>query len=177
MTDRETFNRFCAAKYPSLLSYARLCLRGAGDESWAEDVVQDVLLAVWQRRFFIFGDASGMQAYLLRSVFNRCMNYLGRKKTRNTYEEHEKTVQEMAQRYYDPDGNPVIRYLFDLDLRQALDKAIAALPAKMQECFRLSYLDGYSHAEIAGLLGIAERTVDAHIYAALAKLRASLKGV
>ena len=176
MTDRETFNRFCAAKYPSLLSYARVCLRGS-DAAWAEDVVQDVLFAVWQRRFFIFGDASGMQAYLLRSVFNRCMNYLGRKKTRQAYEEAEKTFAEISQTYYDPDNNPVIRYLFDSDLRETLDKAIAALPAKMQECFRLSYLDGYSHAEIASRLGIAERTVDAHIYAALTKLRASLKGV
>ena len=139
-------------------------------------MVQDVLFAVWQRRFFIFGDASGMQAYLLRSIFNRWMNYLYRKKTRRAFEQHEKTSLEMAQRYYDPDGNPVIRYLFDQDLRDALDKAIAALPAKMQECFRLSYLDGYSHAEIASRLGIAERTVDAHIYAALTKLRASLKG-
>lgn len=57
MLERETFNKFCVAKYPGLIAYARLCLRGT-DAAWAEDVVQDVLYSVWKRRYFIRWDSA-----------------------------------------------------------------------------------------------------------------------
>ena len=180
MLERETFNKFCAAKYPGLVAYAQLCLRGS-DPMWAEDVVQDVLYSVWKRRVFIRWDpANGggkIHAYCLRSVFNRCMDYMERRRTRMAFETEEKAFLEMAEKYYDPDRNPVIRHLFDQDLRQSLDKSIEALPDRSREVFRLSYIEGLSHAEIAEKLGISVRTVDGHIYSALQSLRSSLSGV
>ena len=179
MLDRETFDRFCAEKYPALAAYAHLCL-GVGDSAWAEDVVQDVLYSVWKRRLFIRWDpingGGKIHAYCLRSVFNRCMDYLGRKKTRTAFEVEEKLFLENAEMYYDPDRNPVIRHLFDQDLRQSLDHAMELLPDKSREVFRLSYIEGLTHAEIGAKLGISERTVDWHIYTALQSLRSSLSG-
>ena len=180
MLERETFNKFCTAGYPGLLAYAQLCLRNA-DEAWAEDVVQDVLYAVWKRRLFISLDSEGRRekayAYCIRSVFNRCMDYLGRRKTVKAFEAEEKAFIETAQKYYDPDRNPVIRHIFDQDLRQALDSSMETLPDRSRDVFRLSYLDGLTHAEIAAKLGISERTVDWHIYTALQSLRSSLSGI
>ncbi len=89
----------------------------------------------------------------------------------------ERVFLEMAEKYYDPDRNPVIRHLFDQDLREALDKSIEALPDKTGLVFRLSYIEGLSHAQIASRLGISERTVDWHIYSALQSLRTSLSEV
>ena len=180
MLERETFDKFCAAKYVGFVAYAHLCLRG-GDTAWAEDVVQDVLYSVWKRRLFIRWDSVNggqkIHAYCLRSIFNRCMDYLEHKKTRMAFEAEEKVFIERAEKYYDPDRNPVIRYLFDQDLRVSLDRSIDALPDKSGEVFRLSYIDGLSHAQIAARLGISERTVDWHIYTALQSLRSSLSGV
>ena len=51
------------------------------------------------------------------------------------------------------------------------------LPDRSRDVFRLSYLDGLTHAEIAAKLGISERTVDWHIYTALQSLRSSLSGI
>ena len=123
--------------------------------------------------FFKWGGYK-IYAYCLRSVFNRCMDYLERRKTRKAFEEEEKAFLEMAELYYDPDSNPVIQHLFDQDLRQALDHSIDALPDRSREVFRLSYVDGLTHAEIGAKLGISERTVDWHIYTALQSLRSSL---
>ena len=63
------------------------------------------------------------------------------------------------------------------DLRQALDSSMETLPDRSRDVFRLSYLDGLTHAEIAAKLGISERTVDWHIYTALQSLRSSLSGI
>lgn len=180
MLKQETFEKFCAAKYPAFVAYAHLCLRG-GETAWAEDVVQDVLYSVWKRRLLIRWDQAQdggykIHAYCLRSIFNRCMDYLEHNKVRQAYEAEEKVFLEMAEKYYDPDRNPVIRYLFNQDLRETLDRSVEALPERSREVFRLSYIEGLTHAEIAEKLGISERTVDWHIYTSLQSLRSSLGG-
>ena len=174
LTDRESFSRFCAGKYPGLIAYACLFLKGE-DRIWAEDVVQDVFLSVWKRRFFLRQDSAALQVYLLRSVYNRCMNYLQRRRRRQSCAEELGEFLEIAERFYDPDRNPVIKSLFDRDLHHSLDRSIEALPDKCREVFRLSYLEGYSHKEIAERLGISVRTVDSHIYSALKSLRTALE--
>ena len=62
------------------------------------------------------------------------------------------------------------------DLRQAIDEALSALPAKSRQVFQMSYIDGLHHQEIAEALGISVRTVEAHIYTALRVLRKRLEG-
>ena len=58
--------------------------------------------------------------------------------------------------------------------REALRGAVAALPEKCREVFTLSYLQGFSHREISERLGIAQSTVENHIYLALKALRSKL---
>ena len=58
--------------------------------------------------------------------------------------------------------------------RTSINEAIAALPAKCREVFSLSYLQGFSHREISEQMGIAQSTVENHIYLALRQLRAKL---
>lgn len=72
------------------------------------------------------------------------------------------------------DKNPVIEKLYSQDLRTSINEAIAALPAKCREVFSLSYLQGFSHREISEQMGIAQSTVENHIYLALRQLRAKL---
>ena len=82
--DREAFNLLCRERYASLISYARLFLSGING-SWAEDVVQDVLFGVWQNRRTLKEDDGTLQSYLLRSVYNRCINYLKKARRANLY--------------------------------------------------------------------------------------------
>ena len=172
--DRENFNEFCIGKYPGLIAYARLFMRGM-DSEWAEDVVQDVLFAVWRNRFFISGDPKRIHAYLMKSVYNRCLNYLEHNRSKAKNKEELAELLSLARAYYNPEEDPVIQALFDRDLRKAIDVYVEKLPSKQQEVFRLSYFEGKSHKEIADILGISVRTVDAHIYSALKSLRLSLQ--
>lgn len=126
--DRETFNAFCRERYASLIAFARLFLSRING-TWADDVVQDVLFGLWQNRASLYDDGSSLQAYLLRSVYHRCLNYLKKERRSEALDadDESKLVSRMAE-YYDPDRNPVILNLFNTDLRSSLpgDRCLAA---------------------------------------------------
>lgn len=172
--DRGAFNQFCKERFPALIAYARLFL----SEYWAEDVVQDVFFGVWQNRAKLENDGSDLQSYLIRSVYNRCMNYLKKGKLADSFRnEYEKQISSIVGDYYSPDDNPVIMSIFNADLRNIIEQAISSLPPRCQEVFRMSYLDNLSEKQIAERLGISLSTVENHMYSALKQLRLKLTGV
>lgn len=167
---REAFDELCARYYAPLTAYARLFLNGR----WAQDVVQDVFVNVWLRRAGL-DPAQSLYGYLLRSVYNQSVNYVNRHRRACDYRSYyQERIEGIGYAYYDPDRNPVIEKIYSQDLRKGIDEAIASLPPKCREVFSLSYLQGLSHREISERLGIAQSTVENHIYLALKQLRARL---
>ena len=79
--DREAFDRLCRERYASLISYARIFL----DVTSAEDVVQDVLFALWQKREGL-REGADVQPWLISCVHNGCVNILERRKGRRSFE-------------------------------------------------------------------------------------------
>ncbi len=168
--DREAFNALCRDELPVLVSYARLFL----SEEWAEDVVQDVLFSFWQNRENLTGSGP-VRGYLLKSVYNRALNYLRKEKLSREYREwNDVRIAMFGLDGSDPDKNPAIRNLFNGDLRKSLDEAIAGLPPKCREVFRLSYIEDIPNRDISARLGISLSTVENHMYSALKYLRAAL---
>lgn len=175
--DKDAFNALCRERYVSLISYARLFLSGV-ERSWAEDVVQDVLFGVWQNRRLLRGTDNDMQAYLLRSVYNRCMNYLKRARRAHIHvDEYEERLMTVLGDCWSPDRNPVIRSVFNADLRDIIGEAIEKLSPRCREVFTLSYLENLSNKEISERLGISLSTVENHMYLALRQLRVSLSKI
>ncbi len=171
--DREAFDRYCRTRYVSLISYARLFVPAA----WAEDVVQDVLFAVWQRRGSLREDPSEVRSYMIRSVYNRCLNYLKRERQRaGAFSDSDARILELVSPFYSPDRNPVMADLFNAELVRIIDAAIDRLSPRCREVFRMSYLEDIPDKEIAARLGISVRTVENQIYTALKQLRADLAG-
>lgn len=167
---REAFDEMCGCYYAPLTAYARLFLNG----NWAQDVVQDVFVNVWIRRE-VLDEGQSLYGYLLRSVYNRSINYVNKHRHACVYRSYyQERIESIGYAYYDPDRNPIIEKLYSQDLRAGIDGAIAALPTKCREVFSLSYLKGLSHREISERLGIAQSTVENHIYIALKQLRAKL---
>ncbi len=169
--DRAAFDAFCRESYPALLAYARVFL----SEEWAQDVVQDVFFTLWQKRdTLVIGD--GIRSYMFKSVHNRCVNCLrNQDRSRDFRKWNENRITEMALEAGDYDRNPVIRKLYDGDLRTSLKAAIESLPPRCREVFRLSYIEDCSAKEISSRLGISVRTVENHMHAALKHLRSRLR--
>jgi RNA polymerase sigma-70 factor (ECF subfamily) len=65
-------------------------------------------------------------------------------------------------------------FLWQSDIKQALQEAIATLPEKCREVFLLSKMEGLKNREIAAKLNISEKTVERHMSLALSKLRKEL---
>lgn len=171
--DRSAFDALCRERYASMISYARLFLKG----DWAEDVVQDVLFSVWQRRETL-DEEQNLQGYLIRSIYNRCMNYLvAERRSKQFASEYQKRAAMLLASYYSPDNNPTILGLYNADLRHRLEKAIDALTPRCREVFTLSYVEHLSEKEISERLGLSLSTVENHMYMALKQLRLSLEKI
>jgi len=172
--NKDAFNALCRERYASLISYARLFLSSM-DRSWADDIVQDVFFGVWQNRKSLRDNDSELQSYLLRSVYNRCVNYL--KKARRTHilnDYYEERILSVMGDCWSPDRNPVMQSIFNADLRDILKEAVEKLPPRCREVFTLSYIENLSNKEISERLGISLSTVENHMYRALRQLRISL---
>ena len=168
--NREAFDSLCRESYISLLSYARLFL----DKAAAEDVVQDVLMSVWQGRAGLKKNGK-LEAYLFKSVYNRSMNMLNRSKAVQNYSSwYRLRINSMLSNYLSPENNPVIEKIYKRELNMKLNKAISALPERCRRVFVMHYLENMSEKEISVKLGISVSTVENHIYTALQRLRASL---
>ena len=161
-----TYKSLFLRYYPNLIFYAT---RLVGEEE-AEDVVQDVFVELWKRKDNIeIGEQ--IQAFLYRAVYTRALNVL---KHRNVEDGYCAAMEEINQRrteFYQPDNNEVIRRIEDRELRKEIHDAINELPDKCKEVFKLSYLHDMKNKEIADILGVSPRTVEAHMYKALKYLR------
>jgi RNA polymerase sigma-70 factor, ECF subfamily len=60
--------------------------------------------------------------------------------------------------------------------RMAIEQALAALPEHLRAVFVLREVEGYTHAEIAELLGLRKGTSEVHLFRARQRLRALLRG-
>ena len=140
-----------------------LCLRLTGDASAAEERTQDVFVRLWDKLTSFRGD-SAFTSWLHRLTVNVVLN-----EQRTTFR-REKRVTPAA----DPAalergrGEPVVGLSIDLE------RAIAELPNGAREVFVLFDIEGYGHAEIAELTGIAEGTSKAQLFRARRLLREKL---
>lgn len=167
----EIYEKLFRTAYPQLFFYAQ---RLVGEDD-AADVVEDVFFELWKRRESIdFGDR--IESFLYKAVYTRCINVLRRRNITTGYvtlleEVHEKQLE----RIEDVHSAASFTKIENSELGVILQQAISSLPAKCGEVFRLSYLHGMHNDDIAEVLGISLRTVEAHIYHALKTLRKLLK--
>jgi RNA polymerase sigma-70 factor, ECF subfamily len=141
-----------------------LCLRLTGDARDAEERTQDVFVRLWDKLRSFRGE-SAFSSWLHRLAVNVVLTErraTGRRESRVTPAEDPAALERNR-------GNPTEGLSIDLE------RAIAELPDGAREVFVLYDIEGYGHAEIAGLTGIAEGTSKAQLFRARRLLREKLE--
>jgi RNA polymerase sigma-70 factor (ECF subfamily) len=143
----------------------RLILRMTRDEELARDLTHDTFVRVFETRAQYQGRGT-VRAW----VFQIAVNLL-RERARTTRRRGELLEREgMSGRTVVPDEAGRV------ESRIVLDEALASLPADQRAALLLYEVDGYTHAEIGEMFGVAEGSSKARVSRAKATLRERLKG-
>ena len=137
-----------------------LCLRLTGQREAAEDCVQESFVAAW-RGLDRFEKRSRFSTWLQRIAIRTVISR--RRGLRGSYEVAEPATGLPERADPGSDSPP-------LDL----ERAIAALPQGARDVLVLVGIYGFSHAEAAGALGVAQGTCKAQLHRARGLLSAAL---
>lgn len=138
----------------------RLALLTSRDRDDAADALQDALLAA-HRTARAFRHDSAVSSWLYRIVVNACLDRLRRNKTHACEE-----LDDQLCRAVDPTGR--------VDTAIVVERALMRLPVEQRAAVVAVDMQGYSVAETARMLGIAEGTVKSRCSRARSKLAESL---
>jgi len=141
------------------------------DRAAAEDIVQDVFLAVWRNAATFDPERGSVRAWILQIAHFRLLNELRRRSRQPELET-------------DPEGH-VLASLPARDpgpaeaaaaehRRATLQSAVDDLPPPQRQAIRLAFLHDLTHEQVAAELGLPLGTAKTRIRAGLQKLRGRL---
>jgi RNA polymerase sigma-70 factor (ECF subfamily) len=137
-----------------------------GAQADAEDAVQETFLKI-QRSIASFRGQSSFVTWTFRILVNTCHD-LRRARVR-----HKDRVKEEFNSL--PPGNELRATASHPSLRMALERALARLTPHQRDVFLLYEVEGFRHAEIAGMLEISETASKNALFQAKKNLRALLE--
>ena len=134
-------------------------LRILHDRDLAHDALQEAFVKVF-RQLATFRQEATLGAWIRTIVVRQALQLLR---------------QESQMEVYDPlrHAEPLVAWHDDLT-GEALDKAIGELPTGYRTVFCLVEVEGYSHREVAALLGVSEGTSKSQLYRAKQQLQVKL---
>lgn len=153
--DRDAFETLYRSYQPRLQRYLGRYLRSSGA---IEDVIHEVMLAVWQQATR-FREASRVSTWIFGIAYHKAVAELRRASTRPFAVPSERLESSLQAAEPQP------------GLRVALQQALARLPDEQRLAVQLTYIEGRSYPEIARLMGCPVNTVKTRMFHARRKLR------
>lgn len=137
----------------------RLALRITMNREEAEDVVQDTLMKVWDRRDTL-QNVESVEAYSLTI----CRNIALDKTKRSSWRE-----ESLDQTAIEPRASSMAtpyQHAEQRDMLEMVKRIVDSLPEKQKTCMQLRDFEGKSYKDIAKVLSISEEQVKVSIYRA-----------
>jgi RNA polymerase sigma-70 factor (ECF subfamily) len=154
----------------------RLALRITQNRADAEDVVQETMMKVWNRRGE-WQQIENMEAFCLTVCRNISLDKLRRMDRQVLSLEDTPTEADG----YDPidhshSANPE-QQAVQRDRLQQVRRIISQLPEKQRSCMQLRDIEGKSYRDIATILGITEQQVKVNIFRARQTVKEKMMSV
>ena len=138
----------------------RVCFRYINHKEDAEDCLMKGFLKAFQNiDGFQYSGEGSLQGWMRRILVNECLMFLRKKSSFLFYPEEEPQQCSLP-----------ADVLLKIDA-EALSSMVMQLPVGYRTVFNLFAIEGYSHKEIAGLLGITESTSKSQFSKARMKLK------
>lgn len=178
-SDEELMRRLAegdvSALAPLYERYAALVFaiaRESLDTPAAEEIVQDVAVAIW-RKARTYDPARGpVRPWLLQTARTRVINELRRRGRRPATVSDPRDLQLAAV----PDDAPEPDEAIWRDYRRAaVQAAVEALPDAQRQALRLAFFEELSHAQVADFLGLPLGTAKTRIRSGMQRLQGALR--
>ena len=144
----------------------RLAFRITQNQADAEDVVQETMMRVWNRRNE-WEQIESMEAFCLTICRNLALD-----KLRRMDNKAQSLDSSMDPTDYSHSANPEQQAVVN-DRIQLVRKLINQLPEKQRSCMQLRDMEGKSYRDIANILGITEQQVKVNIFRARQSVKES----
>ncbi len=158
--DQQAYRDLFVSLHKPLTRFAFGILKSNDD---AEEIVSDVFITVWEKRSTLSTIESPL-LYLYTAVKNRALNVIAKQKRQDGYDVSQWLVP-MNSVYFDPE-----QLMISQETVQRIRKAINELPARCRLIFMLVKEDGLKYKEVANLLNISVKTVEAQMAIALRRI-------
>ncbi|GAB6959770.1 RNA polymerase sigma factor [Prevotella aurantiaca JCM 15754] len=135
----------------------RLAFRITLNREEAEDIVQDTMIKVWDKRYE-WSSIDSIEAYSLRVCRNISLDRLKKRDNQNDSLEEQKFDSAHTSTPQDQ--------LITQDRVRVVKEIINSLPEKQRSCIQLRDFEGKQYKEIADILGITEEQVKINIFRA-----------
>ena len=149
------------------LAYA-LAYRILGEGEAAEDVVHDAYISAWRGAQTYRRERGNPRGWLLSIVHHRAVDVLRRKTTFRPA-----PLEAAEHKAADEDTAAMAERNVE---QQTVREALQTLPEAQRRTIELAYFGGYTHVELAELMGVPLGTVKGRMRIGLQKMRRALDG-
>ena len=156
----EVYRRHAGAAYA-------LARRLLNDKELAEEILQEVILRLWNDPERFDPERGSLRSYLLAQTHGRSVDLLRSETARRRREEREARQSPVF-------GDDIEREVIDLTVSEKVKEVVAALPADERRAIELAYFGGHTYRQVAVMLEAPEGTVKSLIRSGLRRLRNDL---
>ncbi len=167
--DYNAFNGIYDSYWDTLLAIA---LKKVGDMDVAMDIVQDLFVDIWQKRYTLQIQTS-LQPYLVSALYFKVFNHF---RQQGVQQKHINQYYQLVDTADSSEHFASTGYEENYEtLLYAIEQSVHGMPERMKEVFQLKYYRSLNNQEIADNLGLSTQTVKNQLSKGLQQIRRHMK--